>query len=115
MIEIRTIIIESSRPARFDDEVNKHIKEGWELVRREVLPAYEGEVVVTQQKLYAELERYVEETETDDDDDTPEGWADWWITRDPSKPFRCSKCGFKAVVKWPTCPACESQMRSVGE
>lgn len=117
MLEIRTIIIEASRPARFDNEVNNHLKEGWELVRRDILPAFEGETVVTRQMLYAELERDVEETEDEGetDKDEPQGWADWNIVRDPTKPYKCSNCGYKSTIKWPTCPGCDKQMRSVGE
>lgn len=115
MLEIRTIIVPSTLPGKFDTEVNNLLKEGWELVRRDVLPPYEGECMTCPQRLYAELERNVEETTDDDDDEEDTESADWEITRDPTKPYRCSNCGFKTVVKWSRCPKCYKPMRSVEE
>lgn len=111
MLEIRTIIVNSSLPGKFDTEVNNHIKEGWELVRREVLPPYEGECMTCPQRLYAELERDVDAPETDDEDDTET--AEWEVARDPGKPYRCSKCGYKSTTQWPTCPSCQKLMRRI--
>lgn len=114
MLEIRTIIVNSSLPGKFDTEVNNHIKEGWELVRRDVLPPYEGECMTCPQRLYAELERDVDAPETDDDDDEDDTeTAEWEITRDPAKPYRCSKCGYKITSPWPTCPNCLRHMEKV--
>lgn len=114
MLEIRTIIVASTLPGKFDTEVNNLLKEGWELVRRDVLPPYEGECMTCPQRLYAELERIVDE-QTDDEDDEDTESAEWWITRDPTKPYRCSKCEYKSTIKWPRCPSCDKPMRSVEE
>lgn len=113
MLEIRTIIVPSTHPGKFDDEVNTHLKEGWELVRRDVLPPFEGECTVVPQRLYAEMERIKEELETDDEDEEDTDEADWEIVRDPSKPYRCSNCGYKATIQWPKCPSCDKPMRSI--
>ena len=115
MLEIRTIIVPSTLPGKFDTEVNDLLKEGWELVRRDVLPPYEGECMTCPQRLYAELERIVDEPETDDDEEEDTESAEWWVTRDPTRPYRCSKCGHKTTIKWPRCPKCDKPMRSVEE
>ncbi len=115
MLEIRTIIVNSSLPGKFDTEVNNHIKEGWELVRRDVLPPYEGECMTCPQRLYAELERDVDAPETDDEDEDDTETAEWEITRDPSNPYRCSKCGYKSATHPTTCPACHKTMVTVIE
>lgn len=117
MLQIRTVIVPSTLQGKFDTEVNTLLEEGWELVRRDVLPPYEGECMTCPQRLYAELERIIDKDETDDDEDEDEDTdtGNWEIARDPSKPYRCSKCGFKSVVKWPTCPSCEKPMRKVVE
>jgi hypothetical protein len=115
MLEIRTIIIEATRVARFDNEVNNHLKEGWTLVRRDVLPPYEGEVTCTTQKLYAELERYTEDVESEENEEEETEWAEWQVARDPARPYRCSHCSYKAAVKWSTCPDCGKSMNRVGE
>lgn len=113
MLEIRTIIVEADRPARFDNEVNKHLQEGWDLVRRDIIPGYENETVCYKQKLYAEMERIVEEPEEDETEEDDEGVADWEITRDTTRPYRCSGCGHKTTIQWPKCPACDKPMRSI--
>lgn len=114
MLEIRTIIVQSTLPGKFDTEVNGLLKEGWELVRRDVLPPYEGECMTCPQRLYAELERVVDEPETDEEDDESE-FADWGLTRDTTKPYRCGACGYKTTIQWPTCPSCKKPMRNVDE
>ena len=113
MLEIRTIIVPSTLPGKFDNEVNDLPREGWELVRRDVLPPYEGECMTCPQRLYAELERNIEELETDEEEDEDTETGDWEIVRDPTRPYRCSKCGHKSVIKWPRCPKCDKPMRSV--
>ncbi len=45
----------------FDDELNKALKEGWKLIRREVLPPHTGMDHDIHRTLYAELEREVAE------------------------------------------------------
>ena len=114
MLEIRTIIVNANLPGKFDTEVNIHLKEGWELVRREVLPPYEGDVTTCPQRLYAELERVVDDAEADNEEEESET-ADWEIVRDPSKPYRCSKCGYRAAIQWPKCPSCDKPMESTKE
>ena len=57
MLQIRTVIVPSTLQGKFDNEVNDLIQEGWELVRRDVLPAFEGELEIYPQRLDAELER----------------------------------------------------------
>ena len=113
MLEIRTIIVPSTLPGKFDTEVNDLLKEGWELVRRDVLPPYEGECMTCPQRLYAELERIVDAPETDDDNEEDTETGEWEVARDPAKPYRCSNCGYKATIKWPRCPSCDKPMRSV--
>lgn len=115
MLEIRTVIVPTSLPGKFDNEVNALIKEGWELVRRDVLPPYEGECSTVRQSLYAEFERNIDEPETDDDEDEDTETGDWDIVRDPTRPYRCSKCGYKATIKWPRCPSCNKLMRVIEE
>ena len=114
MLQIRTVIIPSTLQGKFDTEVNALLEEGWELVRRDVLPPYEGECMTCPQRLYAELERLIEaQPETDEDEEENTDSANWEITRDPIKPFRCSKCGYKSSTQWPTCPSCTKPMKRV--
>ena len=113
MLQIRTVIVPSTLQGKFDNEVNDLIQEGWELVRRDVLPAFEGEFEIYPQRLYAELEREIAEAPETDDEDGDTDSADWEITRDPIKPFRCSKCGNKSSTQWPTCPSCQKPMKRV--
>ena len=102
MLEIKTVINRLDNATDFDDEVNKALAEGWELVRRDVLQSH------TENKysmLYAELERETEpeEEELDDDDAT----TSWLLTRDPLNPYRCEKCNFKTIAPIKTgCPNC---------
>ena len=57
MLEIKTILEDFNHVEDFDSRVNEAIKDGWELVRREVIPGWEGDTVIAFRKLYAELER----------------------------------------------------------
>ena len=110
MLEIRTIIVNSSLPGKFDTEVNNHIKEGWELVRRDVLPPYEGEGMTCPQRLYAELERDVDTPERDEEEEDDNETGEWLISRDPGNPYKCSKCGYKTSTQWTECPSCNKPM-----
>ena len=58
--QIKTVVCKLESNDDFDKCVNAAIAEGWTLVRREVLPPYEGETQVFYRALYAELEREVE-------------------------------------------------------
>lgn len=107
MLEIKTIWKELVNSNLFDDAVNEAIAEGWELVRREVLPRRTefGETL-----LYAEFERIIEEQE---EEYAPVDFAKWEITRDPHHPYRCSNCGFKAINNIAVCPSCSASMSEV--
>ena len=59
MKEIKTIIERAELFRMFDKAVNDNLRDGWRLVRRDVLPAYEGETLASHRALYAELERDV--------------------------------------------------------
>lgn len=95
MLEIKTITAPSVRA--FDKEVNDALAGGWELIRRE---CYVG--IDHLPFFYAELERVVEDPEADDYD-MP---AHWITTRNPSKPLRCSNCGYEETSPKPVCPNC---------
>ena len=110
MIEIKTIT--EKAPHHFDRAVNEALTEGWELVRRECFITGSDRATT----FYAELERIIEKApETDDDEEEDTESAEWWVTRDPTRPYRCSKCGHKTTIKWPKCPSCYKPMRSVEE
>ena len=99
MIYVKTIIKPTCDVDDFDNEVNKALADGWELVRRDIItPPDESS------KLYAELERYIEEEEEEPEDD---GAAEWIVTRNPSAPYRCNKCGYSTSVPIHYCPGCE--------
>lgn len=57
MKQIKTITKQLDGSVQFDAEVNAALAEGWTLVKREVLQAYEGQTRVFYRMLYAELER----------------------------------------------------------
>lgn len=57
MKQIKTIMREIKLPEIFDKEVNAAIAEGWTLVKREVLQAYDAPARIHFGLLYAELER----------------------------------------------------------
>lgn len=103
MLEIKTIMEESHNPFEFDRRVNEALREGWELVRRDLL--------LSPNMLYAELEREIEEEEPELDEDSLTNWV---LTRDPLNPYRCEKCNFKAVIPFETgCPNCGRRVIAV--
>ena len=63
MKQIKTIQCRLDREEYFDKEVNKALRDGWELKTRRVLPPYEGQSYIHHRTLYAELEK---ETESDE-------------------------------------------------
>ena len=112
MLEIKTIIERLDRVTHFDEMINNALAEGWELVRRDVLPPMamrNGDQ--TYSVLYAELERIVDEQ----DEDAPVDFARWVVSRNPHNPYRCSACGYTANEQWATCPGCSASMRGEEE
>ena len=107
MLEIKTIWSELVNSNQFDTKVNEALAEGWELVRREALPrrSDHGETL-----LYAELERITEAEEEEEPED--DGLAEWVVSRNPSAPYRCNKCGHSTATPAPRCPGCERTMVS---
>ena len=61
MKTIKTIMVKADYPGEFDDRVNAALRDGWKLVRRDVLPAYEGKNMIFYRMFYAELERVIVE------------------------------------------------------
>lgn len=57
MKQIKTIRTRFDRSEEFDKEVNAALENGWHLLHREVLPAYETKNNEASRTLYAELER----------------------------------------------------------
>lgn len=110
MLEIKTIIYAVDERKDFDKAVNKALADGWELVRREILPPYEGDTRLWEQALYAELERMIEEEEDEEPED--DGIAEWVVSRNPSAPYRCNKCGHSTATPAPCCPGCKRAMVS---
>lgn len=107
MLEIKTIIETIGDAHLFDREVNAELEAGWELVRRDIIPAQSPERHVL---LYAELEREVEteeEYELDDDDNL----TSWQLIRNPVTPYRCEKCGYKSTKEHDKCPECQRVIR----
>ena len=111
MLEIKTIAHPATEREEFDAEVNKALAEGWELVRRDIIPPYEGSTYVWERILYAELER---EVETEEEDGlTDDDFTSWQLTRDPVQPYRCEKCGFKDITpRQDGCPNCGRYIRA---
>lgn len=107
MLEIKTIWGELVRSNQFDAEVNEALADGWELVRREVLPR---KVERSDTLLYAELERMTEPEEEEEPED--DGAAEWIVSRNPSAPYRCNKCGHSTATPAPRCPGCDRTMVS---
>jgi len=119
MLKIKTIIKPASDTDKFDEEVNKALAEGWELVKRDILllPCneiqYTGAVIQYNQyrSLYAELEMYTDEPEEDEPEED-DGLGEWVVTRNPSAPYRCNKCGHLTPTPAPRCPVCGRTMAS---
>ncbi len=104
MLEIKTITDRLDRSKDFDDKVNEAMEEGWELVRRDVLPPMamrNGDQ--TYSVLYAELER---EIEPEEDESENESVARWRISRNPRTPYKCSACGAECEDALKFCPGC---------
>ena len=101
MLEIKTIMRTHDDPAGFDEVVNAALRDGWELVRRDLL--------ITPNVLYAELERETEPEEEELDD----GTAGWRLSRTPALPFACTACGYHSTDAPRTCPNCNRLMRGV--
>ena len=95
MLQIKTIIHHDTDG--FDTEVNLAIADGWELVKRDVLPPYESHGTAYLRTYYAELEREVDEPEEEEEGE--ELFAHWVTTRDPVKPFACSCCGYRPTIQ----------------
>lgn len=107
MLEIRTIWSGIDDSKQFDAKVNEALAEGWELVKREVLPKSTD---YSQTILYAELEKMTEAEEEEEPED--DGLAEWVVSRNPSAPYRCNKCGHSTATPATRCPGCERTMVS---
>lgn len=114
MLEIKTIWSELAYSNQFDTKVNSALAEGWELVRRDVLPR---QVEHSDTLLYAELERYTEESQEEEPED--DDLARWVFSRrNPLEPYHCSTCGYPADPSkaLPSlCPNCQRRMETRGE
>lgn len=104
MLEIKTIFTKVDDCAKFDKQVNEALADGWELVRRDIIPP---RIPDRYTLLYAELERMIEAEEPEDV--RP---AEWVVTRNPSAPYRCNVCGHSTATPAPQCPECRSIMAS---
>ena len=107
MLQIKTIT--TAEPAEFDELVNAAIADGWDLVKRDVLPPFEGDTRFYKRTFYAELEREEEEPE-EEEERQDDFFAEWVLTRDPCKPYKCSFCGHrpdpsKSLPR--SCPKCD--------
>lgn len=103
MLEIKTIIRSTREMDQYDAEVNEAIRDGWVLVRRDVLQPFEGMTKLWDRILYAELEREVEE---DEEEIEVDGVAQWRISRNPRTPYKCSACGAECEDPLKFCPRC---------
>ena len=113
MLEIKTIARSLRNRDVFDEEVNKAIAEGWELVRRDIIPAgyqCQWEKNNPDPILYAELEREV----VTEEEEVPEPIyrAMWRESRDPAFPLRCTSCGYKSNKAETICPNCHKVMEN---
>lgn len=108
MLEIKTILTSSNEHEEFDEKVNDALRNGWELVRRDVLPPFEGDTRFWCRLLYAELEREVEPKEPEETED--DSVAEWRITRNPILPYKCTACGAAYEKPSETCPSCKRVM-----
>lgn len=61
MKQIKTILVKAEQLEEFDKKVNAALTEGWTLVKREVLQAYDRATCIFHRMLYAELEREIVE------------------------------------------------------
>ncbi len=104
MLEIKTIVLNINDSDTFDGMVNIALSEGWELVRRDIIPPHAPDRYTL---LYAELERIIEKPEEEVDSET---YARWEVARSPRNPYRCSACGYTAKEPWKTCPDCKRIM-----
>lgn len=65
MIQIKTIKMKLDSSEAFDNKVNEALKDGWILVKRDVLPPFETMNHEYYRMLYAELERRVDDGEAE--------------------------------------------------
>lgn len=100
MLQIKSIWHRADAAAEFDAKVNKAIADGWELVRREIVPGSAYDTTIFHTMFYAEL---VKETEPEPE----QAPVEWEITRDPKLPYRCPHCGYKTDLPMTECPNCE--------
>ena len=107
MLEIKTILQQLRNYGDFDDAVNVALAEGWELARRDVITQSSDSY---EPMLYAELERMTELEEEEEPED--DGLAEWVVSRNPSAPYRCNKCGHSTATPSSRCPGCERTMVS---
>lgn len=114
MLEIKTIKNILDNAEAFDKEVNAALVEGWELTRRDIIIPQTTDKYTM---LYAELERYVEESQEEESED--DGLARWVFSRrNPLEPYHCSFCGYPADPSkaLPSlCPNCQRKMETRGE
>jgi hypothetical protein len=61
MKQIKTILVKVEQLEEFDKRANNALAEGWTLVKREVLQAYDSATCIFHRMLYAELEREIVE------------------------------------------------------
>lgn len=84
MKKIKTIMVNADHPGEFDDRVNAALRDGWKLVRRDVLHPHDGPHWVFHRMFYAELERETVPPEVLRDCQTCK-----WVNRDShSEPCR---------------------------
>jgi hypothetical protein len=114
MLEIKTILNDLNEAADFDKNVNAALADGWKLVRRDVLPGWEGDTTVAYRKLYAELER---ETEPEEEELTPASWLTSLTTFGYTE-CKCSACGAITVNRGNILPSrcsnCKRPMTQTG-
>lgn len=104
MLEIKTIFTKVDDCKKFDKQVNAALAEGWELVRRDIIPP---RVPDRYTLLYAELDRIIEEPE---EEPVIDNVGVWLISRDPHFPYKCSGCGCKIQDPLVNCPHCHRLM-----
>lgn len=57
MKQIKTVTVRIDAAEQFDKEVNEALTEGWMLIKRDVLPPFDGTQHFVHRMLYAELEK----------------------------------------------------------